>query len=92
MDYETLIAKTARRSDVSQANVSDVLGALRSVIVDALKVNESVKFTRLGTFKTVKHKETRRRDPNTHEMRSIPPRIKPKFVFSDLAEDEISEG
>lgn len=91
MNYETLVSKTAKRSDISQSDVSSVLAALRSVIVDALKEKENVKFVRLGTFKVIDYKPTRRRDPNTREIRSIPARVKPKFVFSELVEEELSK-
>lgn len=92
MDYKTLMTKVAERSDVSRSKVGSVFAALKSVVVESLKEDESVKFTGLGTFKMITRKETHRRDPLTKEMRAVPERRKPKFVFSVVAEEELARG
>lgn len=89
MDYKSLVARTAEKSATSKAKTGVVLAALRQVIIEALKEDEAVKFASLGTFKVVKRKATNRRDPKTREIRSVPAKIKPKFSFSKIAEDEV---
>ena len=85
MDYKTLVIKTSERSGLTKANVALVFNALKTVVVDTLEEGESVKFTGLGTFKMIKSKETRRKDPLTGVVREIPKRTRPAFVYSQLA-------
>ena len=90
MDYKTLIAKTATSAGVSRAETGKVVAALRSEILEALKTGDNVKIANFGTFKMVRHNPTQRRDPNTHQIKSIPERVKPKFTFSLFAQNEVS--
>lgn len=90
MDYETLVRKTAERSDTSKAKVAEVFTAFREVVIEALGKDDNVKFTRLGTFKMIKYKETHRRDPKTRIIAAIPARVKPGFTFSQMADDTLT--
>jgi len=90
MDYKTLVAKTAEEAGISRAAAWKVLGAFRDVAVGALKDGDSIKFANFGTFRMVRYRATQRRDPNTHVVKAIPERMKPKFSFSRIAEEEVS--
>jgi nucleoid DNA-binding protein len=89
MDYKTLVAKTSDRAGISREKTGRVFAAFRQIVIDSLKEGEPIKFANLGTFKMVEYKATNRRDPNTHKIKAVPARQKPKFSFSRIAEDEV---
>ena len=90
MDYKTLVAKVADSSGVSRTTAGKVMAAVRDTVVSEIKNGENVKFSGLGSFKMIQYKATHRRDPISKEIRSIPARMKPKFVFSTIAEEELA--
>jgi DNA-binding protein HU-beta len=79
------VGKVVKNRDDAHAVVNCVL----STIVKALKKDNKVMLSGFGTFKVVKKKERRGRNPRTGEMISIKANEVPRFIPSRSLKDAL---
>ncbi len=74
-----MIDYIAGKTKLTKKAVGDVLEAFMDGVMEAVKKGESVTFTGFGTFKPVKRKARKGRNPQTGEEIQIPARTVPVF-------------
>lgn len=72
-------------------DVKAVLGAIRKVLVEELKKQETVKFIDGITFESSMTEEYEMKSPRTGETLVVPARIKPRCKFGTTLKRDINE-
>lgn len=72
MNKDELVKEVAKRTGLTQAVTRKCLDGLLEVISETLKKEEEVRLVGFGTFRVIKRKERRGRDPRSRKEIIIP--------------------
>ncbi len=89
MNKTEIVAKISDEVGLSKSDVNKVVDSLFQKIGKALKKGEPVAFVGFGTFKTVKRKSRKGRNPRTGATITIPAAKVPKFTAGKTFKDSI---
>ncbi len=79
MNKAELVARVARDTDITKADVLRVLDGVLAEIARALRRGGKVKLVGFGTFQVGRHRPRAGHNPQTHEPMRISARRLPKF-------------
>ena len=79
MNKGDLVEKIASEVGLTKRTSSEAVGAITSVITEALARGEKVTLVGFGTFQVVERKARRGRNPQTGQTIEIPAKKVPKF-------------
>lgn len=80
MTKEELIKKISQKAEVTQAVAKKCLDAFLETVKETVKKKEEVRLVGFGTFKVVKRKERKGKNPRTGEAITIPAKEVVKFI------------
>ena len=80
MNKKQLIAKISTTLGQSKADAERTFDSITTIILDALKNDDTVKIAGFGTYKVAKRKARVGRNPRTGESIQIPASQRPKFT------------
>ena len=80
MNKKQLIGKISSTLGQSKADAERTFDSITTIILDALKNDDTVKIAGFGTYKVAKRKARVGRNPRTGESIQIPASKKPKFL------------
>ena len=89
MNKGEIVAKISDDVGLSKSDVNKVIDSLFRKIGKALKKGDPVAFVGFGTFKTVKRKSRKGRNPQTGATITIPAAKVPKFTAGKAFKDSI---
>lgn len=90
MDKKGITIKMSKDAGITYRQAEKAFQSLILNIIDSLKKEERVTFSRFGSFE-VKHRKARTgRNPKTGETVRIPPKNRIKFNPSRIFKDQIS--
>ena len=92
MTRSQLIAKVARQSGLSVAQVENVLTLMVDDIIDTLKVGDKVTIAGFGRFEMRDRKTKAYTNPKTKQSSQLQPTSIPGFKASGLMKQRIAEG
>ncbi len=92
MTRSQLIAKVARQSGLSVAQVENVLSLMVDDIIDTLKAGDKVTIAGFGRFEMRDRKTKAYTNPKTKVSSRLEPTSIPGFKASGLMKQRISEG
>ncbi len=90
MNKRELIEKVSSEMGLSKRTSGETVGAITSVITDALARGERVTLVGFGTFRVVSRKARTGRNPQTGETIQIPAKKVPKFVAGKALKGQTS--
>ena len=71
MNKSQIIKTIADQSELSQKQVTEVIGLLESTLVESLKAGEKVQLSGFGTFEVRERAERKGRNPKTGEIVTV---------------------
>lgn len=89
MNKAEIVAKISDDVGLSKSDVNKVIDSLFQKIGKSLKKGDPVTFVGFGTFKTVKRKSRKGRNPQTGATITIPAAKIPKFTAGKALKDSI---
>lgn len=89
MNKAEIVAKISDDVGLSKGDVNKVMDSLFQKIGKALKKGDQVVFVGFGTFKTVRRKSRKGRNPRTGAAITIPAAKVPKFTAGKAFKDRI---
>ena len=87
MNKKQLVAKISSTLNLSKADAERTFDSIISIILDALKDDDSVKIAGFGTYKVAKRKARQGRNPRTGETIQIAASQKVKFLPAKALKD-----
>jgi len=89
MNKAEIVAKISDDVGLSKSDVNKVIDSLFQKIGKSLKKGDPVTFVGFGTFKTVRRKSRKGRNPQTGATITIPAAKIPKFTAGKALKDSI---
>ncbi|MBM4147228.1 MAG: HU family DNA-binding protein [Nitrospira sp.] len=89
MNKAEIVAKISDEVGVSKSEVNKVIDSLFQKIGKSLKKGDPVTFVGFGTFKTIRRKSRKGRNPRTGAAITIPAAKVPKFTPGKTFKDSI---
>ena len=92
MTKAEFITKVRENSELSKAQIDEVLTVILDTIVDSVAVGEKVTFVGFGSFE--KHERAMKEgvNPRTKEKITIPAKVVPKFSAGKMFKDTVAES
>ena len=92
MKKAELIAALAEKTELTKADVERCLDTLATVVTEALKADDEVKLSGLGTFKAAKRAARKGKNPQTGAIVEIPAKVVPTFKPGKELKDALLQG
>ena len=90
MNKKQLVAKISSTLGQSKADAERTFDSITTIILDALKNDDTVKIAGFGTYKVAKRKARVGRNPRTGESIQIPASKRPKFTVGKALKDSVN--
>ena len=90
MNKKQLVAKISSTLGQSKADAERTFDSITTIILDALKNDDTVKIAGFGTYKVAKRKARVGRNPRTGESIQIPASRRPKFTVGKALKDAVN--
>ena len=90
MNKKQLVAKISTTLGQSKADAERTFDSITTIILDALKNDDTVKIAGFGTYKVAKRKARVGRNPRTGESIQIPASKRPKFTVGKALKDAVN--
>ena len=90
MNKKQLVAKISSTLGQSKADAERTFDSITTIILDALKNDDTVKIAGFGTYKVAKRKARVGRNPRTGETIQIPASKRPKFSVGKALKDAVN--
>jgi DNA-binding protein HU-beta len=90
MNKKELVKEIAKKVDVSQKTVDEVIKTFTEVVKKALKKGQKVTLVGFGTFQVRKRKATTVINPQTKKKMDVPAKKYAKLQFSDKVNDMLN--
>ncbi|MFW5799759.1 MAG: HU family DNA-binding protein [Spirochaetota bacterium] len=90
MNKKELVKEIAKKVDVSQKTVDEVIKTFTEVVKKALKKGQKVTLVGFGTFQVRKRKPTTVINPQTKKKMDVPAKKYAKLQFSDKVNDMLN--
>ena len=91
MNKEDLIDAIAKKTNLAKTDTHTFIGAFVDVVTDTLAKEDDVRLIGFGTFKTVKRKEMKGRNPRTGAEIKIPATTRTKFTAGKQLADAVNK-
>lgn len=91
MNKKELVQEIAKKVDLSQKNIDEVLKSFMDVVKKSLKKSDKVTLVGFGTFMVKRRKATTGINPQTKKKMKIPAKNYAKLQFSDQINDMLNK-
>lgn len=92
MTKAEFITKVRENSELSKAQIDEVLTVILDTIVDSVAEGEKVNFVGFGYFEKHERKAKGGVNPRTKEKITIPAKVVPKFSAGKIFKDTVAEN